>query len=159
MVRRPTVNAGNFIPQEMIMNDEQRAFLEANRLCIVGVDRRAGPPHMSPVYYVMDGDDLLISTTHSRFKAKAIKRNPEVSVCVLAEEFPFPYVLIYGEGSIEADGAAPLMMRIGERMTGNPVPDAAKPAVEQRALDEGRVVLRVTPKEFRSTLPLARKAI
>ena len=137
------------------MNDEQRQFLYTNRLCIVGVGRKAGPPHMSPVYYVMDGDDILISTTHSRFKAKAIKRNPEVSVCVLAEQYPFPYLLVYGVGQIEEDGAPDLMMKVGARMTGNPVPEAARPAIEQRAKDEGRLVLRVKPLEFRSTLPLA----
>ena len=139
------------------MNDERRDFLNANRLCIVGVGRKAGPPHMSPVYYVVDGDDILISTTHSRFKAKAIARNPDVSLCVLAEQFPFPYLLVYGKGRVEDTGAAGLMMRIGERMTGNPLPEAARPGVEQRAKDEGRLVLRVTPLEFRSTLPLAQQ--
>ena len=138
-----------------MMTDEQRSFLLAHRLCVVGVNRKVGPPHLSPVYYVMDGDDILISTTHSRFKAKAIKRNPDVSICVLAEQFPFPYLLIYGTCVIEDGGAPDVMMKIGERMTGNPVPEAARPAIEQRARDEGRLVLRVTPLDFRSALPLA----
>jgi|CXWL01.1.fsa_nt_gi PPOX class probable F420-dependent enzyme len=138
-----------------MMTDEQRTFLQTHRLCVVGVNRKVGPPHLSPVYYVMDGDDVLISTTHSRFKAKAIKRNPDVSICVLAEQFPFPYLLIYGTGVIEDGGAADVMMKIGARMSGNPVPEAARPAIEQRAKDEGRLVLRVTPLDFRSTLPLA----
>lgn len=138
-----------------MMTDEQRAFLQTHRLCVVGVDRKVGPPHLSPVYYALDGDDILISTTHSRFKARAIKRNPEVSICVLAEELPFPYLLIYGAGAIEDVGAPDVMMKIGERMTGNPVPESARRAVEQRAKDEGRLVLRVTPHEFRSTLPLS----
>ncbi len=49
------------------------------------------------------------------------------------------------------------MRKIGERMTGNPIPDAAMPAIEQRAKDEGRVVLRVKPAEFVSTMPLAQQ--
>jgi PPOX class probable F420-dependent enzyme len=138
------------------LDDQQREFLMQHRLCVVGVDRRAGPPHLSPVYYVMDGDDLLISTTHERFKAKAIKRNPEVSVCVMAEALPFPYLLVYGNGTLEDEGAVELMLRIGERITGTPVADEARPAVEQRAKDEGRLVLRVTPVEFRSTMALTK---
>jgi PPOX class probable F420-dependent enzyme len=138
-----------------MMTEEQRDFLQAHRLCVVGVNRKVGPPHLSPVYYALDGDDILISTTHSRFKARAIKRNPEVSICVLAEELPFPYLLIYGTGAIEDAGAPDVMMKIGERMTGHLIPEAARPAIEQRAKDEGRLVLRVTPLEFRSTLPLA----
>jgi hypothetical protein len=33
-------------------------------------------------------------------------------------------------------------------MTGNAIPDAARPAIEKRAEDERRVVLRVTPESF-----------
>ena len=133
---------------------EQQAFLEGHRLVIVGIGRKTGPPHMSPVYYVMDGADVIISTTASRFKARAVRKNADVSLCVLAEEFPFPYLLIYGQASIEEAGAAEAMRRIGEKMSGNPIPDTALPAIQERATKESRVVLRVTPTEFASTMPL-----
>ncbi len=128
--------------------EERKTFLAEHRLCVVGYERESGPPALSPVYYVMDGDDLLISTTASRAKAKAVRRSPEVSVCVLGEAMPFPYLTVFGRGSIEEDGAPDLMMRVGEKMSGNPIPEAARPAIEQRARDEGRVVLRVTPERF-----------
>ncbi len=127
--------------------DEQRTFLEEHRLVIVGLPRKRGGPHMSPVYYTLDGGDLLISTTAARWKAKAVRRNPAMSLCVLGEEMPFPYLLLYGAAVIEEEGAAQLMRRIGERIAGNPIPDAAMPAIEQRAMTEGRVVLRFTPDE------------
>ena len=41
------------------MTDDQRAFLQTHRLCIVGYERQSGPPALSPVYYVMDGDDVI----------------------------------------------------------------------------------------------------
>ena len=40
------------------------------------------------------------------------------------------------------------MMKVGEKMTGNPIPESARPAIEKRAQDEGRVVLRVTPEAY-----------
>lgn len=134
---------------------EQQAFLEGHRLVIVGIGRKAGPPHMSPVYYVMDGADVIISTTASRFKARAVRKNEDISLCVLGEEFPFPYLLVYGKASIEEAGAAEAMRKIGEKMSGNPIPDAALPAIRERATKEGRVVIRVKPTEFFSTMPLA----
>ena len=140
------------------MTPEQRAFLESHRLVVVGIPRTSGPPHMSPVYYVLDRDDILISTTGSRFKARAIRKNHDVSLCVLAEEFPFPYLLVYGRGAVEETGAPDLMMRIAEKMSGKPLPDAAKPAIAERAAKEGRVVLRVTPYAFFSTQPIGKKA-
>ncbi|HXK34321.1 MAG TPA: pyridoxamine 5'-phosphate oxidase family protein [Dehalococcoidia bacterium] len=141
----------------MQASEEQRAFLEANRLCVVGIGRGPRAPHLSPVYYVLDGDDILISTTASRFKAKAVRRGAPVSVCVLAESYPFPYLLVEGEAVVEDSGAAELMMKIGARMTGNPVPETARPVIEQRARDEGRVVLRLRPSRFVSTMPLTQK--
>jgi len=128
--------------------EERRRFLEEHRLCVVAYGRGAGPPALSPVYYALDGDDLLISTTRSRAKAKAIMRNPDVSVCVLGEQMPFPYLTVYGHGTIEEDGAADVMRKVGERMTGNPIPEAALPAIEKRAREEGRVVLRVRPTGY-----------
>jgi PPOX class probable F420-dependent enzyme len=133
-----------------MISEERRAILSEHRLCVVGYDRRVGPPALSPVYYVLDGDDLLISTTATRAKAKAIRRNPQVSLCVLGEKTPHPYLTIYGRGRIEEEGAVDLMMRIGEKMLGRPIPETARPALEDRAREERRVVLRVTPE---STLP------
>ena len=133
--------------------EEQKEFLKNHRLVIVGVARKDGPPHMSPVYYVMDGDDILISTTESRIKTKAIRRNPAVSLCILGEQMPFPYLTVYGRGVIEQQGAVELMMKIGARITGSPVPESARPAVEKRAKDEGRVVLRVTPERTSHMTP------
>lgn len=135
------------------MTGEEREFLKANRLVIVGLNRKAGPPHLTPVYYVLDGDDLLMSTTASRLKAKAVRRNPDVSLCVIGEQPPFPYLLIYGRGTVEEEGAVDTMMQVGARMTGNPVPESARPALEERARKEGRVVLRVRPESIRGSLP------
>lgn len=130
--------------------EERKKFLEENRYCVVAYNRKSGPPAMSPVYYVMDGDDLLISTKANRMKGKVFARERDVSVCVLAEgPHPgAPYLTIYGKAKTEPDGAVDLMMRVGEVMTGNPVPDSARPSVEERARKEERVVLRVTPKRY-----------
>lgn len=129
--------------------EERKKFLNEHRLCVVGYGRRDGPPALSPVFYAMDGDDLIISTTQSRSKAKAIARNPQIPVCVLGEEMPFPYLTVYGRGRIEETRVVETMMKVGEKMSGNPIPEAARPAIEKRAEDEGRVVLRVTPEAFR----------
>ena len=72
----------------MMNQAERRAFVETHRACIFAFQRKSGPPSMSVVYYVMDGDDLLISTMAARAKAKAIARTREASVCVLDDKWP-----------------------------------------------------------------------
>ena len=139
----------------MKISDEQREFLESHRFCVFGFNRRSGPPSLSPVYYFMDGDEIVISTTGSRIKAKAVQRNSEVSVCVLDEKMPFAYLTVFGHARVEEEGAADVMRRIGEVMAGSPIPEAALPALEQRAKSEGRVVIRVKPAQFVSMRPLS----
>ena len=142
----------------MQIPDEQREFLESHRLCVFGFNRRSGPPSLSPVFYFMDGDEIVISTTASRVKAKAVQRNPEVSVCVLDEKMPFAYLTVFGHARVEEEGAAEVMRRIGEAMSGSAVSEAALPAFEQRATEEGRVVIRVKPVQLVSMRSLARSS-
>ena len=130
--------------------EERSKLLRESRYCVVAYGRKSGPPAMSPVYYVMDGDDLLISTKAGRAKGRVFAEEREVSVCVLSEApHPSPpYITIYGRGRIEREGAVDLMMRVGEVMRGEPVPESARPAVEERAQKEERVVLRITPERY-----------
>ncbi|WP_156748695.1 pyridoxamine 5'-phosphate oxidase family protein [Mycobacterium sp. 1482292.6] len=44
---------------------------------------RTDGPAMTVVYYVTDGDEILISTMAERAKAQAVQRNPNVSIYVL----------------------------------------------------------------------------
>ena len=128
--------------------EERREFLRQHRLAIVGAVRANGQPQLSPVYNSMDGDDLLISTTATRAKAKAVRRDGRVTVCVIGEQLPFPYLTVYGRGRIEEDGAVDVMMSVGGKMAGAPLPESARPALEERARSERRVVLRVTPESY-----------
>jgi len=127
---------------------ERREFLEQHRLAIVAAVRADGRPQLSPVYYTMDDDDLLISTTAIRAKAKVVRRDARVTVCVIGEQPPFPYLTVYGRGRIEEDGAVDVMMAVGGKMTGRVLPESSRPALEERARSEQRVVLRVTPESY-----------
>jgi nitroimidazol reductase NimA-like FMN-containing flavoprotein (pyridoxamine 5'-phosphate oxidase superfamily) len=77
---------------------ERRDFVRGHRTCIFGYNRMRDGPAMTVVYYVMDGDDLLISTMADRAKAHAVRRDPKVSICVLDEQWPLTYVQVYGDG-------------------------------------------------------------
>lgn len=133
---------------------EHRQFLESHSLCIVGFSRKKGPPSLSPIYYWLDGEEIVFSTTKARGKGRAAARNADISLCVLDTTPPFPYLLVYGKARVDEAGAVEAMMKIGEIMSGNPVPEAARPAIEQRAKDEGRLAVRVAPYEFFKTTPI-----
>jgi PPOX class probable F420-dependent enzyme len=135
--------------------EHHREFVRRNRLCVLGWRRGAespeGPP-LTPVFYVTEDDDVLVSITEDRAKTKALRRDPAISVCVLGEEMPFPYVTLFGTARIEPAQAFEVMAKVVESM-GRPLDDERRAALKERAERERRVVLRVTPLRSVSNLP------
>lgn len=126
---------------------ERREFVRTHRTAIFGYGRQHDGPSMTVVYYVMDGDALLVSTMAGRGKARAVRRNSKVSLCVLDEQWPPTYLVVYCDARVETDFAptVDLMMRIAGVMAGQPMPESVRPMVEEAARREERVVLRLTP--------------
>lgn len=126
---------------------ERRDFVRRHRTAIFGYGRMRHGPSMTIVYYVMDGDDILVSTMAGRGKAKAIERGSRVSLCVLDEQWPPTYLLVYCKARVETEPTAvvDLMMRIAGTMAGSPMPEEVRPMVEEGARREQRVVLRLSP--------------
>ena len=127
--------------------EERRDFVSRHRTAIFGYGRRADGPSMTIVYYLSDGDDLLVSTMAERGKAKAVRRGGRVSLCVLDEQWPPTYLLVYCDAVIETDFAATVdvMMGIAGVMAGQPMPPEVRPMVEEGARPEQRIVLRLRP--------------
>ena len=135
--------------------EERRDFVRRHRTAIFGYGRKHDGPSMTVVYYVMDGDDILVSTMGGRGKAKAVRRNAKVSLCVLDEQWPPTYLVVYADARIDTDfgTVVDLMMRIAGVMAGQPMPDAVRSLVEETARREDRIVLRLTPYATFETPP------
>jgi PPOX class probable F420-dependent enzyme len=131
-----------------MLPSERREFVRTHRTCVFGTARRADGPAMSIVYYVpTDTDELLVSTMRDRGKAKAVARNPKVSLCVLDERWPFSYLQVYCDAAVDDDPdlVVDVMMAVGGRMSGEPLGEDARPFVAAMAEEEDRVVLRCRP--------------
>lgn len=126
---------------------ERRQFVRQHRTAIFGYGRRADGPSMTIVYYLSEGDDILISTMAERGKAKAVRRGGRVSLCVLDEQWPPTYLLVYCDAVVETDfeRTVDVMMGIAGVMAGQPMPPEVRPMVEEGARRENRVVLRLRP--------------
>lgn len=126
---------------------ERREFVRENHTCVIGYTRKNGPPSMSIVYYVPDGNDILFSTMRDRQKAKAVEREGELSIAVLDGQWPPTYLLVDGKAELDNDLglAVDVAMKIGGIMAGEPLSDDARPFVEEMCKKEGRVVVRVKP--------------
>ena len=131
-----------------MLPSERREFVRTHRTCIFGYARKSDGPSMSVVYYIpTDDDELLISTMSGRAKSKAVASTGKVSLCILDERWPFAYVQVYCDARVETaqDLVVDVMMAVGERMSGQPLPAEARPVVQAMAEKEERVVIRCRP--------------
>ncbi len=88
-----------------IMTPEQvRAFLRAGtRTAKLATTSRDGQPHVTPVWFVLDDDDLLFTTHETSRKGRALRRDPRVSLCVDDEQPPYAFVTVQGSAWIDTD--------------------------------------------------------
>lgn len=70
------------------------------KLAVVPAD---GRPHVTPVWFVLDGDDVVFTTHQSGVKARALKRDPRVAMCVDDQAPLYSYVTIEGAVSLLDD--------------------------------------------------------
>jgi PPOX class probable F420-dependent enzyme len=98
-----------------------RAFLqESTRTLKLGTIRADGSPHVVPVWFVLDGEDVVFTTSSSSVKARNLQARPRVSVCVDDERPPFGFVSAFGTAMVQRQPADLLIWttRIAHRYLG-----------------------------------------
>jgi PPOX class probable F420-dependent enzyme len=135
--------------------EERRQFVRDHRTGIFGYSRKNDGPAMSALYYVVEGDEILISTMRARGKTAAVRRDPKVSLCVLDENWPPAYLNVYCDAVVDDDpeAAADLLWKIMTVMAGRPLSEDTRPEVTEMARREERVVLRLRPYATFATPP------
>ena len=83
---------------------EWRAFvLVGTRTAKVSTVRRDGRPHVAPVWFVLDGDDVVFTTGATSVKGRCLENDPRVSICIDDETPPFSFVVIDGTATLSDD--------------------------------------------------------
>ncbi|MFG3492041.1 PPOX class F420-dependent oxidoreductase [Streptomyces sp. NPDC047972] len=124
-----------------VMNDVVRGLLDARHMAVLVTLNPDGGPQSSVVWVSRDGDELLISTTRARRKARNVLRDPRVGLTVFDPADPDLYVEIRGTAAVTEDTGRAVAVRIAEEYLG---PGGGKEYAEAPA-DHVRVVVRVTP--------------
>jgi PPOX class probable F420-dependent enzyme len=126
--------------------EERRGFLsEGTRTAKLATVRADGRAHVAPVWFVLDGDDLVFNTGSTTVKGRNLLRDGRVSLCVDEEAPPFAFVVLEGVASVE-DGAADLLhwaTRIGGRYMGE---ERAEEFGRRNAVP-GELLVRVRPEK------------
>ena len=127
--------------------DEIRDFLLAGtRTAALATVRADGRPHVAPVWFTLDGDDLLFTTGESTVKGANLQRDGRVALMVDDEEPPFAFVSIEGDVSLsdDLDTMRYWATRIAARYMGEDQADA----YGRRNAVPGELLVRVHPMKI-----------
>jgi len=91
---------------------EIRAFLNEPHFAVVATIAANGLPHQTVMWYLVDGDDLILNTPEDSVKHKHLLRDPRLSVCI---EDGFRYVTLSGSVQLANDPDRALYKQLGAR--------------------------------------------
>jgi PPOX class probable F420-dependent enzyme len=81
--------------------EHARAFIRLNHHAILHARRRDGSPQMSPVVCGVDDEGfVIVSTRENAMKAKNLRRDPRVSLCVISDGFFGEWVQVDGTATV-----------------------------------------------------------
>ena len=107
--------------------------------------RAGGTPQVTPIWYEADGEAFFCIFGRDSVKARNIRRDPRVSLCIATHDDPYRYVIVDGTGEISAEGAAERCQSISTRYWG----EERGGRFARKLIDEGdTVVLSVRPNRM-----------
>ncbi len=103
--------------------------------------RRDGSPHVVPVWFVLDGDDLVFMTGARTVKGRTLTRTRVGSICVDDDRPPFSFVTVSGPVAISVDveEMLPFSVRIAARYMGEELAES----YGRRNAIEGEMLVRL----------------
>ncbi len=137
----------------MKVGERRRFMLAGTRTGMLATVRRDGSPHVAPVWFVLDGDDVVFMTGAASLKGRNLRRDPRASLAVDDPAPPFSYVRVDGDVELSADVDAmlPWSIRIAGRYMG---PGAAERYGERNAAP-GELLVRLRPRRIVSEAGVA----
>lgn len=136
------------------LTDDVIEFLsEGTRTAKLGFVAADGRPLVAPVWFVVDGNELVFNTDKNTAKGKALRRDPRVVMCVDDERPPFSFVQVQGEATLSEDPEELLATatRIGGRYMGA---DRAQEFGRRNGVP-GELIVRVRPTKVVTAFNLA----
>ncbi|KAB7761249.1 PPOX class F420-dependent oxidoreductase [Mycolicibacterium mucogenicum] len=136
------------------LSDDVIAFLsEGTRTAVLGWVAADGRPLAAPVWFVVDGGELVFNTGKDTAKGRALARDPRVVLCVDDTSPPYAFVQIQGVAAIseEPDELLDIATRTGGRYMGA---DRAEEYGRRNAVP-GELVVRIKPTKVIAAFDVA----
>ncbi len=132
--------------KEMDENEIIDFLMEGTRTGKLSTVREDGRPHVAPIWFVWNDGKIIFDTMSDSVKAKNIRRNPQVSICVDDESPPYAFVIIQGTGKFSDNQKDLLKWNtiIAHRYMGEKLAEV----YGKRNTVEGSLLVEVTPTKM-----------
>ncbi|MFE6919882.1 PPOX class F420-dependent oxidoreductase [Nocardia sp. NPDC057663] len=130
-----------------LADPQVREFLShgtrTGKVAFTGAD---GRPLVTPVWFIVEGDELVFNTGKNTAKGRAFARDPRVALCVDLEEPPYALVEVQGTVTLseDLDELVRTATEIAARYMG---PDKAEEFGKRNGV-AGELVVRVRPAKI-----------
>lgn len=132
------------MPRDMTPEQVRSFISHGTRTAKVATVMNDGRPHVMPVWFVLDGEQIVFTTGANSVKARNLQRDPRIALVVEDDEPPFAFVHVRGRVTIHADLDELLRFAtaVGSRYMGE---DRAKEFGQRNAVP-GELLVRVIPE-------------
>jgi hypothetical protein len=136
-----------------MIDDERRAFLlHGTRTGILSTVRADGRPHAAPVWFTLDGDDVVFMTGAGTVKGRNLQRTGRAVLTVDRPEPPFDFVTV--DGAVEISEDLDVMLGWSTVIGGRYMGAEQAEAFGRRNAVPGELLVRLVPDKI-----IARAAI
>ncbi len=121
------------------LSEKARAFLQERRFAVLATINKDGTPQLTTMWYLLEGDTIVMNTKVGRTKERNMRRDPRISVCF---EDGYSYLTVSGTVEMIDDSeiAQHDIYRLAVRYDGE---EAARQQMEEQFSKETRVTLRL----------------
>jgi PPOX class probable F420-dependent enzyme len=130
------------------MSDEQRrAFLlGGTRTGVLATVRKDGRPHAAPIWFTLDGDDVLFTTGADTVKGRNLRRTGQATLVVDEPVAPYHFVTI--DGTVEISEDLDEMLRWATELGGRYMGAENAESFGRRNAVRGELLVRLRPTKI-----------
>ncbi|MEU6242510.1 PPOX class F420-dependent oxidoreductase [Streptomyces sp. NPDC047024] len=89
---------------QKMTDEEWRAFVSyGTRTGKLATVRADGSPHIAPIWFLLDGDELVFNTGKETVKGRNLARDSRVALCVDDDRPPYSFVVLNGDARLTED--------------------------------------------------------
>lgn len=135
-------------------DDERRAFLRAGtRTAHLATVRADGRPHVAPVWFTLDGDDVLFMTGADTVKGRNLRRSGQASLSV--DDAAPPYSFVHVTGTVTVSDDLDELYRWAVPISARYMGDERAEQYARRNAVDGELLVRVRPLTMVAVADLA----